>query len=144
MTTDAVLNTLQLGARNIRFAPYGLVRDKAEQDVFSEAVLRRKTRQSLYLERVGGVKFISEGSALFRARIALPANVPIGEHKVRAFLFKDGEFIDTTSTDLTVKKIGFEQFTYDLAHDQSLLYGILAVLIAILTGWIAGIVFRKD
>ncbi|MEM9207038.1 MAG: TIGR02186 family protein, partial [Pseudomonadota bacterium] len=31
-----------------------------------------------------------------------------------------------------------------LAHNQPLLYGIIAVLLAIFTGWAAGVIFRRD
>ena len=59
-------------------------------------------------------------------------------------MFKQGKFLNAKFQEMQVKKIGFEQFTYDLAHKNSLLYGFLAVFVAIATGWLASVVFGKD
>jgi len=40
--------------------------------------------------RVGGVEFLSQ--SLFRASLPLSPSVPVGTHKARAFLFKNGVF----------------------------------------------------
>ncbi len=136
------LRSLKLGFENLKLvAPEG----ESAQDfdaVFVESLARLKVSQNLFLERVGGVDFLSP--TLFRARLALPANVPIGHHRARAFLFREGQFVTTRSTLLNVQKTGFEQVTYNLAHRNGLLYGIIAVLVAIATGWLASVVFRKD
>ena len=41
-------------------------------------------------------------------------------------------------------KIGFEQVTFELAQNYPLVYGVLAVILAIFTGWLAGVIFKKD
>jgi hypothetical protein len=47
------------------------------------------------------------------------------------------------TTLLEVRKFGFEARVYDLAHRHSLAYGLLAILIAVVAGWFAGIVARE-
>ncbi|MEE9313814.1 MAG: TIGR02186 family protein [Rhizobiaceae bacterium] len=111
-------------------------------ETFRKSLQRLKVKQNLYLENIGGIEFLSP--TLFKAKLTVPANVPIGKHTARAFLFRDGKFISSKFTEMRVKKIGFEQYTYDLANRNGLLYGIIAVLVAIATGWIASLVFRKD
>jgi hypothetical protein len=32
---------------------------------------------------------------------------------------------------------------YEFAHDRAAIYGLLAVLVAVLAGWAAGAVFRR-
>ena len=83
-------------------------------------------------------------SSLFRASLKLPANIPDGMHMVRAYLFKSGQLINQREMPLRVVKTGIEQAITDAAHDRPLAYGFLCVLIAIITGWGASIVFRKD
>lgn len=53
-------------------------------------------------------------------------------------------FLRETSAQLTIRKAGLEQRLYQFAHQNSMLYGILAVLIAIVTGWLGRLIFRKD
>ena len=92
--------------------------------------------------RVGGVEFLSQ--SLFRATLPLAPNVPVGTHKARAFLFRNGIFIKETSAQLAIVKSGFEQSIYRFSTNHSFCYGILATLLAMLTGWLGRIVFRKD
>jgi putative transmembrane protein Alph_Pro_TM len=41
-------------------------------------------------------------------------------------------------------KVGFEQFVVEAARDHGLLYGFAAACMALLTGWIASVAFRRD
>jgi len=146
ITTSETLKTLQLGFDNIQMRP--LTKDESQKDdvvqqaVYKASLSRLRAANKLFVEDIGGVDFLS--STLFRARLKVPANIPIGHHRARAYLFRDGEFLITRSVLLEVAKRGFEQRTYNLAHRNGLLYGILAVVIAVFTGWVASVIFRKD
>ncbi len=70
--------------------------------------------------------------------------MPVGTHRARAFLFRNGSFVTETSAPLAIMKSGFEQRIFEIAHRQSLLYGLFAVLLAITTGWLGRIIFRRD
>ncbi len=109
---------------------------------FSDALRRLRIEQDLFSQIPGTLKQLSP--SLFRATLDIPANVPIGEHKVTAYLFRKGEILNTNESTFRIEKIGFERWIYDLAHDQGLLYGIMAVLMAIFTGWAANAIFRKN
>jgi uncharacterized protein (TIGR02186 family) len=63
---------------------------------------------------------------------------------VKSFLFHRGEVVSQTEQTLEVAKTGFEQITFELAQNYPLVYGLLAVGLAIFTGWLAGVIFRKD
>ena len=81
---------------------------------------------------------------LFRATLNLPADVPVGTHRARAFLFKHGSFAGETSSTLVIRKAGFEQSVYDIAHQYSMFYGLFAVELAMVTGWLGRMIFRRD
>jgi len=49
-----------------------------------------------------------------------------------------------TQTAFEIVKIGFEQFIATAANQHSLIYGLATAIMALLTGWIASIVFRRD
>ncbi len=136
------IKILQIGLDNLNVLPATSGFLIKETEIFRKSLERLKVKQKLYLERIGGIEFLSP--TLFKAKLAVPANVPIGEHTARVFLFLDGKFLNSRFVQMQVKKIGFEQFTYNLAYENGILYGIIAVLIAMATGWLASIIFRKD
>jgi len=45
---------------------------------------------------------------------------------------------------LTISKQGFERFVYSAAFDHPLLYGIIAVIIAVTAGLLASALSRRD
>ena len=52
--------------------------------------------------------------------------------------------IARTTSAFEVVKAGFEQFVANAARDHGLLYGLATALMALLTGWFASVVFRRD
>jgi len=53
-------------------------------------------------------------------------------------------FLKENSAQLEIRKSGFEQAIYRTAHRHGLFYGFLAVGLAMVTGWVGRVVFRKD
>jgi uncharacterized protein (TIGR02186 family) len=133
---------LSLGASNLYMQPADAGDSPATIQEFTKALRERKTATGLYSENVGGVQFLSQN--LFRATVRLAPNVPVGTHKARAFLFKSGLFIKESSAQLEIRKSGFEQSIFRVARDYSFFYGVFAVSLAMLTGWLGRLVFRKD
>jgi len=133
---------LSLGVNNLYYEPTSKAISPLLLDEFTKALRSLKVASGSYTERIGGVQFLSQG--LFRATVALPANVPIGAHKARAFLFKNGQFIRETSAPLNIAKAGLEQFLFRFAHDYGFLYGVLAVALALVTGWLGRLMFSRD
>ncbi len=113
---------------------------------YRAAVIRNKKREGLYREIEGaddeGVRFRS--GTLFRAKLKIPANVPVGNHTAEVHLLRDGKIISTTTKNIFIHKTGVERSIYQFAHRQPLLYGIAAVLTALFAGWIASVAFRQD
>jgi len=138
----AELNGVGVGIEHIRLTPTGYFGDGSNLTEFREAFKRLKESGGYYQRDPGGVQFIS--ASLFKATVRLPASVPNGTHVVRAHLFRDGVFISEKALPLRVSKTGIEQMISSAAYDNSLAYGIFAVLLAVLTGWLASLVFRKE
>lgn len=138
------LRRLQVGFDNI-LLPQLIgtdVADVVKDDPFRQAFVRLKQEHKLYVERENAVTFLTP--TLFRADVPMPANVPFGIYEIDVKLFADGAMVAQSASALEVIKVGFEQFVADAARDRSLLYGLATVLMALLTGWFASVVFRKD
>ena len=117
-------------------------RSKEEAAEYADALIRLQRKRRLYQENPQGVQMT--GRYLFRAQFDLPANVPLGTYHARVYLFREGRMLGTYDAPLTIEKKGFEQFVYDLAHKQPLVYGVAAVVIAIAAGFLANAIFRKS
>lgn len=133
---------LSLGTSNIFLQPKNPRTSPDAVQEFGEALRDRKRAEGLFSSNYGGVEFLSR--SLFRATLRLAADVPVGTHRARAFLFKNGEFVQETSSQLEIRKSGFEQSIFDTAHQRSFVFGIIAVLIAMLMGWVGRLIFRKE
>lgn len=114
---------------------------REEAAKFRDALLRHQIRSGLYFENPGVVTFL--GDTLFRTTVDLPADVPVGSYEIEVYLFKDGKVIDAQSLPLFVNKIGMGRYLFRTAYDKPLLYGFCAVIMALLIGWLAGILFEK-
>lgn len=137
---DNLRQTFQIGDANIAVTPLETRPPKVEKDFF-DALVRNRQREQLYRAEPGEVSFL--GNRLFRTRITLPANVPTGRYSVEVFLVSQGVIVNRTTTPLEVVKSGFEERVYSFAHEQSAMYGLIAIAIALVAGWFAGYVFRR-
>lgn len=142
MTDANNYRQLSLGASNIYMEPENKRAGPVTIQEFTDALRDRKQATGLYNERIGGVQFLSQN--LFRATVELAPNVPVGTHKARAFLFRNGIFIQETSAQLAILKAGFEQSIFLASRDYGFLYGVFAIALAMLTGWLGRLIFRKD
>jgi uncharacterized protein (TIGR02186 family) len=116
--------------------------DVVPSDPFRSAFVRLRAEHGLYREETSAVTFLTP--TLFRTGIPLPAEVPIGTYEVEIKLFSDGALIARTETAFDIVKVGFEQFVATTARQDGLFYGMVTAFMALMTGWMASIVFRKD
>ncbi|MBO9424069.1 TIGR02186 family protein [Labrenzia sp. R4_1] len=139
----ALLDEHAIGLNHINLAVSGESNvSLSDRDDFRRAFVRLRQDMGLYSERETSITFLTE--TMFRTNIPLPANIPVGDYVVKSFLFHEGDLIANTNDHLRVAKTGFEQITFELAREHSFVYGVLAVILAIFTGWLAGVIFRKD
>lgn len=126
-----------------RFGVGGVIVSELGGEVveYRRAIVRNRARDGLYVESPGGVEIIDGG--LFRAAVRLPPVTPVGEYALDIYLFRDGVPIASRRTALEVRKAGMEQAIYDFAYRHSALYGLVAVALALLSGWAAAEVFRR-
>jgi uncharacterized protein (TIGR02186 family) len=139
----ASLSTLQrfrLGTANLDATMRG-TNNPDEAAAFRAAAIRDRKREHLYWESPTGIDFLSR--TLFRARIPVPAAVPAGEYRAEVYLFRGGVVVSAQSSPLFIDKSGFERQVYNFAYQASFAYGFAAIIVALLFGWGAFMVFRQ-
>ncbi len=142
MTNAQLRQRQKVGLRAIIQAPDFTFERGSIDDPFRDALYRLKAREGLYIEDQRGVTFLTP--SIFRASIPLPAIAPPGEYDVEVALFADTVVLASTITHFELVKTGFEQQVGEVARDWSALYGIATAVIAILFGWLASVIFRRD
>lgn len=114
----------------------------ANDPVFREALQRIRRDQGLFRQYEQGVRFITP--TIFQAQIELPGELPLGAYDVEVALFSDGALAARTNLKFTVSKFAVEQWVAEAAHRTPILYGAATSLIALLIGWLASVIFRRD
>jgi uncharacterized protein (TIGR02186 family) len=139
IASPATLERFRLGTANLEYTPPPGI-DPEEADAFRAAAIRDRKRERLYWESPTGIEFLSR--TLFRARIPVPASVPPGLYRAEVYLFQGGTVASAQSSPLFIDKSGFERRVYDFAYQRSVAYGLSAVLMSVVLGWLASVAFR--
>ncbi len=137
-----VLAQLEIGTEHLDLEPIdasGL--EISEIASFRNALVRRKQEQGLYSREPAPINFV--GEELFRTTLVFPANVPPGIYQVQVFELHDGFAADAQRSTLVGSKVGLEADIYDFAQQRAVLYGLTAIALATVSGWLAGVIFRR-
>lgn len=112
----------------------------AQAGRFSQALIAVQQRDGLFVNEIGKIAFL--GDRLFRAAIDFPANIPTGTYLVEVFLVRDRDIVSAQTTPLIVSKIGLDAAVSDFSAREAAAYGAIAVVMALVTGWLASLPFR--
>lgn len=130
----------ELGLDSLQLSPASSAAPD-EQDRFARGLVDLKRRSGLYYEAPGAVE-ITDG-VLYRARIKIPARVPVGRFTAETFLIRDGHVLAVATRSIEIRKSGFERFVARQSQRNSILYGLAAVALSFLFGWGAGYIARR-
>lgn len=130
----------ELGLNNLSMSPAGFS-EAAKLQRFEAGLIDLYTRLGLFYENPAAVE-ISEG-VLYRARIPVPARVPVGTYRAETYLISRGRVLAVASRDVQIRKAGFERFVALAAERHGFLYGLSAVALSLLLGVGASAIFRR-
>ena len=135
----AIAPEKELARLKIGLAQQDFARQPGLED-YAAGLIRVKQGAGLYQVATEAMALQSE--TLFRADFFFPANVPSGAYTASAYLFREGRLIGRSDKEIRIGKAGFERVVYSLAQNQPHLYGLMAIIIALLAGWLAGFITR--
>jgi uncharacterized protein (TIGR02186 family) len=131
----------ELGLDSLQLSPASSAPPE-EQARFESGLIDLKRRSGLYVQDARGVE-ISDG-VLYRARIGIPARVPVGRYVAETFLIQDGKVVAGAVREVHIGKSGFERFVTLAANRWPFSYGLVAVIVSLAIGWGAGALFRRN
>ncbi len=140
ITSSRTLAALSIGPGHLPFAVEGTP-TPGEAAAFRAGFVRNMQKKGLY--RFGESTVELREGTLFRTDIRLPATVPEGLYNGQVILFVDGMAATTREIAINVEKTGLERLIYTLSQEKPWLYGMIAVLLALLSGWGASFLSRK-
>ncbi|MBL9069394.1 MAG: TIGR02186 family protein [Sphingopyxis sp.] len=130
----------ELGLTNLSMSPTGFS-EARKLERFEGGLIDLYRRIGLFYENAAAVE-ITEG-VLYRARIPVPARVPVGTYRAETYLISQGRVLAVASRDVQIRKAGFERFVALAAQRHGFLYGLSAVALSLLLGYGASAIFRR-
>ena len=122
----------------------GDVQGLARSDVFQEFI-DLKESENLYSLLPSALKVTpsSEKQLNVEGFFTIPPRVAPGDYQLRLSVYKEDRIVRSESTRLTVKMVGLPAFLADLAHNHGSVYGIFAIVLAVIFGFMVGFIFRR-
>jgi uncharacterized protein (TIGR02186 family) len=121
-----------------------LVRGEAEEDdrdtVF-EGILQLKQETNLY--NIDEERIEITGGKLFKHEFRFPSAATEGVYRAESYVFLQGKLVGKGVDEIKIKKTGIEATFTHMAFNQPVLYGIMAVLVALCMGLLVGFIFKK-
>ena len=132
------ISEIGLNNLNIRMQPGIEVENKNQ---WRQALTRNMLKSNLWSINENSVSLNKD--ALFRSFLKLPSNVITGQFEVKILHYRNSKLVSQQINSINVSKSGISAEIYDIAQNYSTLYGIFAVLLAVLVGWGSNLIFRK-
>ena len=124
----------------VKFTPCAEQREKT----LFEQLIRLKEDEGLYGVFPSSLRTTtrSEGEQTVQGQIMAPSNIAPGTYEVMLSVFNDGKLLERRTTQFSVRMAGLTAILVSLAHHHAIVYGLLALVIAIATGFAMGLLFK--
>ena len=136
LAPPSVLQSLGLGETRIIRAS-----NSTSDDVFDKALEHTFTAKHWWQMPFATITYF--GESLFKARIDLPDTLPSGDYTVEVYLFDRGKLLGFQTIPLTSFQTGFDARVVQVARNRGLLYGLVAIAMALFGGWLAHRLFHR-
>ena len=109
---------------------------------YQDALIEKHQLESLFVLRTESLTYITD--ELFKTKLWFPSNIPVGEYTINAFLFKDQKIIGKDNINMTIKREGFNASLKDFSLQSPWLYALTTIILALLSGWLATVILRRE
>ena len=123
-----------------------IISEYEDKDALFEEFVKMKQKSGLYETVENGIRYEKENNGMkpFTATVRLPSALPKGDYKLEVFALSGEDIAGYSKKELQVKQTGMPAFIAALAFDHGTLYGILAVIVALIAGLLTGTIFKGE
>ena len=145
ITNQEGLNKLGLGIEHLPLGKADIKYSSIKQFQFDKRLRSEMFEDGQFLENVENIVLRSGPGkvGLFKTEFSLPPNSLQGKYFVRYFLFQNGEAISYAESIIDLKQAGFARLIWIFANKFALLYGIIAIILSGLLGWVVSLIFSR-
>ncbi len=137
---DSFLRINQIGLKNLRFEGAEET-EESERLEWRTGIIETMKKKGNYNSSIKKIEIIDD--RLFKTEISFPSEISEGTYVVDALLLKNEKVIGSKRSFINVSKSGLGEKIYIFATKNSLIYGVFAVLTAMLFGFIVNEIMRK-
>ncbi|MBM3589775.1 MAG: hypothetical protein FJX30_00145 [Alphaproteobacteria bacterium] len=134
------LNDFELGKNNIKFEISQNL-SPSKMNEFRIQLVDLLENKQYFASNTKPIDFLDE--TLFKVMIDFPKNILLGTYVVEIYLINNGSILSYQSIPIYVNQVGLSAKISDFASNQSVIYGLLAVFIAIFVGVLTNYFFVK-
>jgi uncharacterized protein (TIGR02186 family) len=123
-----------------------IVAEDADKDAIFDEFVKLKEKAGLYGTLTNAVQYgPAQGDMKsFKATLTLPASLPQGRYAVEVLAVENGAVAASDDLTLDAHEVGLPSWISTFAFDHGTLYGIFAVVVALIAGLLTGIIFRGE
>ena len=110
-----------------------------DQDIWIENFIRIKKEKLFYSQ----FEMKNFGNKLFQTSVYFPSTTTPGKYTVSVYHVRNKTIISREDKIINIQKSGIGSDIYKFANDNSVAYGLFAIIFAILSGLIAATLFRR-
>ncbi len=137
---DAFLKINQIGLENLRFEGAEELEPFKRQE-WRNGIIDSMIKTERYHSKYGKIDIIDD--RLFKTEFKFASDISEGTYIVDTLLLNNGLVIGSRRSFINVSKSGLGEKVYLFASNYGLVYGIFAVLVAILFGFLVNVIMRK-
>lgn len=138
--SNNLLYDFEIGKNFLKFNSSDKISKKTKND-FKLQLIDQLEKKDLYLDKSYKISFLDE--TLFKVFLDFPKNIIRGTYLIEIYLIKDDNILSFQSIPIYVNQVGISAKISDFAKDQDFLYGLGAVFLGLLVGWIINYLFIK-
>ena len=124
----------------------GVEQEGGDQSIdIPHELLLLKAKEGLYREVSEGISLgpVNNKMQRYTAHLKVPPSLKPGEYKVEVIALRNEAVVGSADTVISAILSGFPKWLSELAYKQSVLYGVMATVIAIVSGLLIGLVFQS-
>lgn len=119
------------------------IQDENRKDQWFQELVRYNEKKRIYREDNEKITYSGKrNTRSYHTEFAWPYQAQPGEYSVEVFAVKDGKVVETAHSSVLVEQTGAVKFLASTAKNKSALYGIISIVVALVSGFGTGMIVK--